>query len=160
MPLSEYMKDLRAKIGNDLLLVPAVCGLFFNDAGEILLGRRADTGGWALIGGMLDPGEQPADALVREVFEETGLTVAPERITGVYLTRIITYADGNRAQYVITAFRCRPLKGTPHVHDEESLEVRYFPMAALPELSDDHRRRIEHALQAAPAFFVEPQTRC
>ncbi len=109
MPLSDYIKNLRAKIGNDLLLLPSAGALVFNAAGEILLQRRSDNGRWALIGGMLDPEEQPADAVVREVFEETGVRVVPERITDVYLTRVITYADGNRAQYVITAFRCRPI---------------------------------------------------
>jgi 8-oxo-dGTP pyrophosphatase MutT (NUDIX family) len=155
--ISEYLKNIRGRIGNELLLLPGVCALVFNDAGEILLQRRSDTGRWAVIGGMMDPGEQPVDALVREVFEETGLRVIPERITGVYLTRVITYPDGNRAQYVITAFRCRPLSGTPHVHDDESLEVCYFPLAALPEISDDHRRRIDHAKADAPAFFTPAQ---
>lgn len=156
MPLSDYMKQLREHVGNDLLLVPGVCGLVFNDAGEILLGRRSDTGRWAVIGGMLDPGEQPATAVVREVLEETGVQVVPERITGVYLTRVIRYADGNLAQYVITAFRCRPISGTPRVADDESLEVRYFLLSALPELSADHLARIEHASRDAPAFFVPP----
>lgn len=156
MPLSEHLANLRRKVGNDLLLLPGVCALIFNDVGEILMQRRSDTGRWAVIGGMMDPGEEPADALAREVFEETGLRVVPERITGVYLTRVITYPDGNRAQYVITAFRCRPVSGTPHVHDDESLEVRYFPLGALPQISDDHRRRIEHAQTNAPPFFTPP----
>jgi 8-oxo-dGTP diphosphatase len=156
MALSEYIKSLRARAGPDLLLLPGVSALIFNPAGEILLQRRSDNGRWALIGGMMEPGEQPADALVREVHEETGLTISPERITGIYLTRIITYPDGNTAQYVITAFRCRPISGTPHVADDESLEVRYFPINALPELSPDHRQRIEHALANREPYFHPP----
>jgi 8-oxo-dGTP pyrophosphatase MutT (NUDIX family) len=156
MALSEYIQSLRARAGPDLLLLPGVCALIFNPAGEILLQRRSDNGRWSLIGGMMEPGEHPADALVREVREETGLTVSPERITGVYLTRIVTYPDGNAAQYVITVFRCRPISGTPHVADDESLEVRYFPLSALPELSSDHRQRIEYALTRQDPFFQPP----
>ena len=52
MPLSDYARGLREKVGHDLLLMPGVCGLVFNDAGEILLGRRSDNGRWAVIGGV------------------------------------------------------------------------------------------------------------
>jgi 8-oxo-dGTP pyrophosphatase MutT (NUDIX family) len=156
MAISPYVSQLRAQIGRELLLLPGVSGLVFNDAGQILLQRRTDTGQWAVIGGMLDPGEEPADALVREVFEETGVHVEPERITGVYLTPVVTYPNGDRAQYVITAFRCRPVAGVPHVHDDESLEVRYFPLDELPELRPDHGMRIRHAAGDGPAFFAGP----
>ncbi len=157
MAMSPYMRQLREQMGHHLLLLPGVSGLVFNDAGEILLQRRSDNGRWGIIGGMLDPGEEPADALVREVFEETGVRVEPQRITGVYITPVVTYANGDRAQYVITAFRCRPVSGTPHVHDDESLEVRYFGLDELPELRPDHRLRIRHALTDGPAFFVAPR---
>jgi len=146
MPVPEFVLRLREKIGHELLMLPGVCGLVFNEAGEVLLERRSDTGKWAVIGGMLEPGEAPADGVVREVFEETGVQVEPQRITGVYNTPVITYPNGDRAQYVITTFYCTPLSGTPHVHDEESLEVRYFAIDALPEgLSEQHRLRIQHA---------------
>jgi 8-oxo-dGTP diphosphatase len=156
MPISEYVKNLRKKIGNDLLLLPRVGAIVFNDAGEVLLARRADNGRWSIIGGMLDPDENPADGVVREVLEETGVQVVPERITGVYLTHAVTYSDGNRAQYVVTVFRCRHIAGTPHAADDESLEVRYFSVDALPELSDVHRQRILEARSDGPAQFAPP----
>src|SRR5262245_40881706 len=154
--MSDYVRQLRKRVGEELLLMPAVSGLVFNAEGEILLHRRSDTGQWAVIGGMVDPGEEPADAVVREVFEETGVRVEPERITGVYRTGIVTYDNGDRAQYIVTVFRCRPLSGTPHPHDDESLEVRYFRIEDLPELRGDHRLRIQHALADGPTFFAPP----
>ncbi len=96
MSISPYVKKLRAQIGSDLMFLPSVCGLVFNDADELLLGRRSDNGIWSPIGGVLEPGEEPADAVVREVFEETGVDCIPERITGVYLTPITTYPNGDR----------------------------------------------------------------
>src|SRR5205814_6444052 len=98
-----------------------------------------DTGKWSLIGGMVEPGEEPADAVVRELYEETGLRVEPVRVIGVYTTPVIRYPNGDQAQYVITAFRCRVIEGEPRVNDDESLEVRYFAPDALPELRADHR---------------------
>jgi 8-oxo-dGTP pyrophosphatase MutT (NUDIX family) len=159
MPLSPYAQSLRDKVGHALLLFPGVCGLVFNDKNEILLGRRSDTGRWAVVGGMLDPGESPATAVVREVLEETAVVCHPERVTGVYLTRVITYPNGDQAQYVITAFRCRHVSGTPRVNDAESLEVCYFPLDALPDLHPDHRLRIEHAIAPGPVFFAAPAPR-
>ena len=83
MGMSDYVRRLRDQVGRELLLMPAVSGLVFNAAGEILLHRRSDDGTWAVIGGMVDPGEEPADAVVREVLEETGVVAEPERLTGV-----------------------------------------------------------------------------
>ena len=150
MPVPEYIRQLRRKIGHDLIIAPGVCGLVFNDRGEILLHKRADFGTWALIGGMLDPGEAPADAIVREVMEETGVQCLPERVTGIYNTPVITYPNGDLAQFVITAFQCRAHRGEPRVNDDESLEVRYFPPDDLPDMRADLRVRIAHALVDLP----------
>jgi len=157
MPMSPYIQDLRRRTGPGLILFNAVSALIFNDLGHVLLQRRSDTGRWACIGGIMEPGEQPAAAIVREVLEETGLTILPQRVSGIYLSRVITYPDGNIAQYIVTAFRCRPLSGTPHVADDESLEVRYFPLEALPDLHPEHRLRIQHAVPLeGPAYFEPP----
>jgi 8-oxo-dGTP pyrophosphatase MutT (NUDIX family) len=156
MGISSYLRQVRDRVGGQLLLLPGVSAVVFNDAGEILLHRRSDNGKWAIMGGIPDPDEQLADALVREVWEETGVTVEPQRVTGVYTSPIITYPNGDTAQYVIVAFRCRPLRGTPRVNDDESLEVRYFKLDELPELSQAHLLRIEHAQNDGPAYFSRP----
>ena len=79
----------------------------------------------------------------------------PERISGVYVTPVITYPNQDRAQYVITAFVCRPIDATePRVNDDESLEVGYFPVDAMPEISPHHRLRIEHAFFGCEEFVA------
>jgi 8-oxo-dGTP pyrophosphatase MutT (NUDIX family) len=155
MPISPFVQQLRSKIGTDLLLLPGVSAIIFNPAGEILLQKRSDFGTWALIGGILDPGEEPADAIVREVFEETAVEVEPTRITGVYCTPLVRYPNGDQSSYIITTFLCRPVGGPgPRVNDDESLDVRYFNPRSLPELRPDHRLRIEQALSDSQrAFF-------
>ncbi len=165
MPISAYIRDLRQKIGADLLLVPAVTALIYNARGEVLLQRAHDDGNWHTIGGAIDPGENPADAVVREVFEETGLRVTPERIVGVYSDPPVIYGNGDREIYVSTTFLCRiiddadqVLTGNPEPPlptDDESLEFRYFPLDNLPQLLPGQRHRIEQALKEQDRAYFE-----
>lgn len=155
MGISSYIKQLRTKIGNDLLLLPSVGAIIFNDRGEVLLQRSSDDGKWYTVGGAIDPHEQPADAVVREVEEETGLIVKPVRIISVETSPAFSYPNGHQVQYVGTTFLCEVVGGKLQVNDDESLELRYFPKDQLPELRPDQRRRIEYALLNQPqAFFV------
>ena len=95
MPISNYVTQLRSRIGHDLLLVPAVNAVIVNDAGEVLLQRASLDGLWCIPGGGIDPGEQPAEAAAREVLEETGLTIEPIRLVGTCLEDPIQYAHSN-----------------------------------------------------------------
>jgi 8-oxo-dGTP diphosphatase len=149
MPISEYIRSIRAKIGTDLLLVVGAAGVVMNDTGEILLHRRSDNGLWSLPGGSIDPGEEPADTVVREVWEETGVEVVPERIVSVTggLDHLAEYPNGDRIAIVSVAFLCRPVGGMLHINDDESLEVRYFAPDALPDLEPRHLLRIQAALR-------------
>ncbi len=160
MPMSDYIRTMRARIGTDLLFVCGATAVVVNDAGEILLHRRSDNGRWWLPGGAIDPGEEPADAVVREVWEETGVKVIPERIVGVYAgpEQFSQYPNGDQIAVLSVTFACRPVGGEARVHDDESLEVRYFPQDALPELTPRNRLRIEHALRNDPRaqFILRP----
>ena len=67
--------------------VPAVAALIVDDAGRLLLGRRAfepDVGLWDTIGGFLDENEDAVAALHREVLEETGLDVEVGAFVGAF----------------------------------------------------------------------------
>jgi 8-oxo-dGTP pyrophosphatase MutT (NUDIX family) len=84
--------------------------------------------------------------VVREVFEETGVDVEPQRIVGVYDGPRVTYPNGDQVNYLTIVFRCRAIGGRMQVHDDENSDVRYFPAAALPPMRADHRRNIDQAL--------------
>ena len=159
MPISEYLRNLRAKIGHDVLLTPGVAAVIVNDRGEVLLQRRSDDGRWGLPGGAMEPGEEPAETLVREVLEETALRVVPERIVGVYSGPDfrVRYENGDEAVIVSITFACRPGPGEPRVNDDESLELRYFAPDALPVMEPRHLMRIADALAHDPrARFRRP----
>jgi len=153
--MSPYVQGLRETVGNGLLLLPGVTGVVFDDAGRILLGERADNGQWSLIAGVMDPGEQPAETIVREVYEETAVHVVPERITSVFTQPITTYPNGDRCEYVDITFRCRAIGGEARVNDDESLAVGWFALDDLPPIADLVRHRIESALTPG-TWFAEP----
>jgi 8-oxo-dGTP pyrophosphatase MutT (NUDIX family) len=152
VPISEYLKNLRVRIGHDVLLTPGVAAVIVNDRGEVLLQRRSDDGRWGLPGGAMEPGEEPAETLVREVREETALEVVPERIVGVYSGPDfrVRYGNGDEAMIVSITFACRPGTGEPRVNDDESLEIRYFAPDALPPMESRHVMRIADALANDP----------
>lgn len=154
MATPQFIQDIRAKAGDTLLLLPGVVMVVFDDRGRVLLNRRADNGKWALISGIPDPGEQPAEAAVREIHEETGVSAVVERLLSVFTNERVVYPNGDRAQYIDIVLRCRALSGEARVNDDESLEVRWFALDELPALGPIARGRIELALRDEPAWFA------
>jgi 8-oxo-dGTP pyrophosphatase MutT (NUDIX family) len=151
MPISPYIKQIRDKIGHDPLLIPGVCMLIFNDKNEILLHRQSDDGLWHTIGGSIDPREEPAAAAAREAKEETGLDITPERIVSVYTGPYPTYANGDQCMFISIAFAAKLPPGViPQIADDESLEMQFFPLDALPELWSWDRRAILEAAKNHP----------
>nr|WP_281386694.1 NUDIX domain-containing protein [Jiangella mangrovi] len=134
-----------------------VTAVIVDDEGRVLLGQRSDTGRWALISGILEPGEQPAVAVVREAFEETGVHIEVERISSVVTGPPAAYPNGDRVQFMDVAFRCRPVSGEARVNDDESLAVGWFAPDELPPLDDEQQERLLQALKDEPAaYFVRP----
>jgi 8-oxo-dGTP pyrophosphatase MutT (NUDIX family) len=156
MPVPEYIRELRQKVGHDLLMMPAVAAIIFNDAGEVLLQLRTDNQLWALPGGAIEPGEEPADAVIREVWEETGLRILPLRISGVYggETGYVTYPNQDQVMIIAITFVCTVVEGEAKTDDDETLELRYFPVDALPEnIMAKHHIRIGHAVNNTTPYF-------
>ena len=160
MPISEYIKNIRAKIGSDLLLLPGVTAVVVNEQDEVLLQLRRDTKTWAPPSGGVEPGETVADAAIREVYEETGIAVVPQRVVAVLSGSdyFVTYPNGDQMATVTTVFRCRPVQpSAPRVNDDESFDIRYFPSDALPEnMLPRHKRIISMALENELQAYFDP----
>jgi 8-oxo-dGTP pyrophosphatase MutT (NUDIX family) len=157
MGISPFIRTLREKIGHAPLLLPAVSGIVLDDQNRVLLHRSSDDGKWYTVGGAIEPGEEPAAAVVREVLEETGLHVEPIRIVAVQSSPLLTYPNGDQVYYVGTSFLCRIVGGHLHIADDESLELRFFAEAELPHLPPDQLKRVLCALhENVAAFFEKP----
>lgn len=128
MPISPYLKSLRERVGNDLLLLPAVSAVIRNAAGDVLLALSQGDDEWALIGGGVEPGEEPASAILREIREELGVAAEVSHIVGAYggVDLFITYPNGDRCAYVTTAYACRLVSETLSIDDDELREVAWF----------------------------------
>lgn len=146
MPVSPYIARMRRHIGSELLMLYGVSGVVTDEAGRVLLARRGDNGRWSVPAGTVDPGEQPADALLREVREETGIEVEIERIGGV-ATHPVVYPNGDTCEFLNVWFRCRAVGGTATADGDESLAVGWFAPDELPDLDDWSRLRIATALR-------------
>lgn len=120
------------------------------EEGRILLIRRADNGLWAMPGGGLEVGETPAQGVIREVLEETGVACEAIALVGVYDSRLCgTLSLHHLYQFM---FLCRPLPDIPTVapssHVHEVKEMDWFPEHALPDdLDPGHVRRIPDAFR-------------
>lgn len=153
MAIPDFLRDLRATAGHQLLWLPGVTALVFDDQDRVLLNRRTDTGRWAVLGGIPDPGEQPAACAVREVFEETAVRCVAERVVLVQAIDPVRYDNGDVCQYMDITFRCRAVGGEARVNDDESLDVGWFAVDALPELNEFGKMRIKQALADGPTWF-------
>jgi 8-oxo-dGTP pyrophosphatase MutT (NUDIX family) len=138
MPTPPFVLELRRKVGHDLLWLATAMGAVLDGGGNVLLGRRADNGAWTLPGGIIDPAEQPADAAVREIFEETGVIAVPDSLTSITTSAPLTYPNGDQVQYLEFCFRCRAVGGTARVNDAELAEVGWYAVDALPDLVGHH----------------------
>ncbi len=150
MPTPDFILQLRSKIGTDLLWLPGVTAVVVRpaprgDRREVLLVRRSDTGAWTPVTGIVDPGEEPAEAGARECLEEADVVAVPETLVWVHALPPMRYANGDRSQYLDLTFRFRYVSGEPFPADGENTDARWFALDGLPAMSDEMAARVAAA---------------
>lgn len=124
----------------------------FDDAGRVVLIKRADNGRWALPGGYAEVGSPPSVNALRELREETGFHAKLERLVGVYDNKSL----GGVApyQFYICCFRAR-ITGGDATPSKETPEVVLADPASLPEnMSLLQRTMLADSLpREAPAVY-------
>jgi 8-oxo-dGTP diphosphatase len=123
----------------------AAAALIVKD-GQVLLVRRANDplrGLWTLPAGFVDAGEDPAQAVVRECLEETGLQV---RVTG--LLDVIAGQEHPRGSHILIVYRVEILSGQLAAADDVD-GAGFFPLEHLPPLAFASTQRILKASQRA-----------
>jgi len=155
MPMSDYVRALRAKIGATVLEVPSVSVLTFDERDRVLLLRHVEGNDWTTPGGMVEPYETPADAAVREMWEETGLHVELTRIVGVFGGELCatTYANGDKVAWVSTVFVADVVGGVLKPDGEEILEARHFARHEI----DSFRCKQHLRLVLDTAWSLQPE---
>ena len=141
-----HLGKLRALVGNRLLLMPGARVVIENEQRQILLQLRSDLKAWGLPGGIPEPGETLEACVIREIGEETGLSVRDIRPFGFAddpSRETITYPNGDRAQFFVLLCYSRRFEGKASVADDESLEVAWFDADALPDMLPNMTRTID-----------------
>ncbi|WP_423917588.1 NUDIX hydrolase [Frigoribacterium sp. 2-23] len=146
MATPDFVLALRDRVGTAPLWLSGVTAVVLRDD-ETLLVRRADNGEWTPVTGIIDPGEEPADAAVRECAEEADVVVEPLRLALVGVTHEVVYANGDQAQYLDHTFVMRWISGEPAPADGENTEARWFPLDGLPPMAEHMTARLEAARQ-------------
>jgi ADP-ribose pyrophosphatase YjhB (NUDIX family) len=125
----EWMSNVGEGVAGYATPKVGVGGVVGNDKGEILLIKRADSGVWLYPTGWADVGYSPAEVVVKEVAEETGILCVPERIIGVLdglragVTRVPLYS---------IIFHCRAVGGELSPHPLECADAGWFTEDNLP----------------------------
>lgn len=149
-PVPDFVLELRRHIGQAELWMSGITAVVtrprVGGGTELLLVRRSDTDEWAPITGILDPGEEPAVAARREALEEASVEITVDRLASVTCTPRMTHVNGDRAVYLDHTFACTFVAGEAAVGDDESVDVAWFELGALPPVSDRLLERVDAAL--------------
>ena len=114
-----------------------VIALIRNGLGQILISKRNDShvpkahNKWALIGGKIEYGENPIEALIREVKEETGLTISDIKLLPQLFSQFWKNKDGNEFQVILMPYECNihPLNQEPMITDNKIKELKFIHSA-------------------------------
>jgi 8-oxo-dGTP pyrophosphatase MutT (NUDIX family) len=137
LPAPEVQQRLTAELGHITPKVGADAAIFDGN-GQLLLMQRADDGGWCLPCGWIEPHESPAEAVVRETREETGLEIRPVALVDVF-TRLPSASHGPHT-VISVVYYCAVMGGTMRL-SHEGLALRYWPISAVSVWHRDYHRR-------------------
>lgn len=137
----DYFDDPAAPAANS---VKPSAAAFVLRAGAVLLTRRSDNGNWTMPGGAHDPGESLSRTAVRETIEETGITVRPTGIAGIYSDprHVVHYTSNDEVRQEFTVvYRAEYVAGVPTT-SSETTEVAWVPAEEISDLPMDRSQRI------------------
>jgi 8-oxo-dGTP diphosphatase len=121
----------------------SVAGVVVDKAGRVLVVRRRDNGRWEAPGGILERDETFEEGVIREVQEETGLTVEVEHLSGAY--------KNMDRSIVALVYRCRPAHGQAHETSESSAVRWVDPSEVSTLMAPAYAVRVLDALTGEPA---------
>lgn len=134
-----YMSNSRQETPSTPLHSVSVAGVVIREDGRVLTIKRADNGTWEPPGGVLELSEAPEDGVRREVYEETGIKVQVDRLTGVY--------KNTTRGIVALVFRCHAEGGQEQLSDESTAVEWLTPTEITSRMGEVYAVRVTDALQ-------------
>lgn len=136
--IGSYIWRLRQAIGHDLVVTPAAVVLVLDSSNAVLLIKRTDTGEWALPGGSAEPASTFVSTAVEELLEETGLEADPFDLVGFASLSDerwtnFTFPNADVVHSFNLCFATRRWTGDPYSDGDESSDLGFFALDALPE---------------------------
>jgi ADP-ribose pyrophosphatase YjhB (NUDIX family) len=158
--LDEWLATVGEGVAGYVTPKVAVAAVVGNDAGEILLTQRADSGVWLYPVGWADVGYSPSEIAIKEVYEETGIEVEVKNLIAVFDGLRLGFA---RLPLYSIVFHCRQIGGELTGHPLETRAVGFFARDALPWPLAGGARWIDTAFAAIngeqhPVDFDAPRT--
>ena len=128
--LEGYIGKIRSKIGSQLFIYPAARIIIENEVGEFLFFERVDNGNLGLPAGGLEENETIKECIIREVKEETGLTINDAEVIGISSDpelEKVQYPNGDQTQYFTIEFYTNKYEGELRADGIESKSVAFKP---------------------------------
>lgn len=132
--MDNYIKKSRKKVGHDELILNYAGCIITDKNNRILFQKRSDCNQWGFLGGMMEFGESAEETAVREVKEESGLDVKIISLFGVYSKYFAEFSNGDKVQTIVHMFKAEVVGGELIDSNDETLELKYFDVEAVPSL--------------------------
>ncbi|WP_279269921.1 NUDIX hydrolase [Clostridium beijerinckii] len=133
--MSNYILELRKFVGKRPLIQCGTCVIISNQ-NKILMQLRTDNKKWGLPGGSIEIGEKVEETAIREVKEETGLTICLKdlKLFGVFSgeRQHYIYPHGDEVYNVVTVFTTNVYGGELQIDNEENSSLEFFEIDNLP----------------------------
>jgi len=137
----DYFDDPEAPRANS---VKPSAAAFVVKHGTVLMTCRSDNGNWTMPGGAHDPGESLTQTAVRETLEETGITVRPSGVVGIFTDprHVIHYTSNDEVRQEFTVVYRADYVGGEATTSSETTQVEWFPLEQIADLQMDRSQRL------------------
>lgn len=131
--MADYIKDIRKKVGHDMIFMPAAGAILYKE-GEILLQQRQDNEKWAIHGGAMELGETFLQTLERELGEEIGIKPINPELLGIYSGKDLfhEYPNEDKVSVITTIFLVERYEGELRKDGTEVRNLKWFNIENLP----------------------------